>query len=488
MPQIGFKSTKSMNFSSRVLAGLGWTAGGRFASQFLSWTVTIVVMRILSPGDYGLLAMATALIAILSMFSDLGLSHAAISSPEVDVPTLRLVFGLALTVNGILYALLFIAAPFIASFYGEQRLTLIIRIIGLQFLIEAFAVIPNVMLQRALEFKWRSLVGLITAIVSALTTLGLALNGFGVWSLVLGSIAGTVLSTICINFLRPFLHLPSFVLKGSRKLFTFGGYVVFARVLGTLYMQADTAIGARVLGPTQIGLYSIGMQLASLPMQRIAGILNSVAFPAFAQLQQKPELVGNYSLRGLKILSIFSFPVFWGIAAVAPEIVGVILGSKWEPATLPLQLLAIVMPVRITWQVMPPILLGLGHAKLVAQNHVVAFVCMTGAFVLGAQFGIIGLSLAWILMFPVVFLLNFRTWLPILHISARHLFGTMAMPLLSAGGMVVAVSAARAATGFAGLLSFIFLICVGAATYITLIWFLDRDAIRNFKSMMKRSS
>ena len=477
-----------MSFSSRVLAGLGWTAGSRFASQLLSWTVTIMVMRILNPADYGLLAMATALIAILSMFSDLGLSHAAISSPEVDVPTLRLVFGLALAVNGVLYAVLFIAAPFIASFYGEPRLTLIIRIVGLQFLVEAFAVIPNVMLQRALEFKWRSLIGLITAIVSALTTLGLALNGFGVWSLVLGSIAGTVLSMICLNFLRPFLHLPSFVLKGSRKLFTFGGYVVVARVLGTLYMQADTAIGARVLGPAQIGLYSVGMQLASLPMQRIAGILNSVAFPAFAQIQHQPEVVAHYLQRGLKLLSMFSFAVFWGMAAVAPEIVGVILGPKWGDATLPLQLLALVMPLRMLWQVMPPILLGLGHAKLVAQNHIVAFICMTGAFFLGAQFGIIGLSLAWIIMFPVVFLLNFRTWLPILHMTARSLFGTMTMPLLASGGMVAAVSAARAGTGLTGPISLLLLICVGAASYITLIWLLDREAVNNVRSLLKRAS
>ena len=176
------------------------------------------------------------------------------------------------------------------------------------------------------------------------------------------------------------------------------------------------------------------------------------------------------------------------MAAVAPEIVGVILGSKWEAATLPLQLLALVMPLRMLWQVMPPILLGLGHAKLVAQNHIVAFVCMTGAFFLGAQFGIVGLSLAWIFMFPVVFLLNFRTWLPILHMSARHLFGTMTMPLLAASGMVAAVSAARAGTDFAGPLSLIFLIFVGAASYIALVWFLDREALNNVRSIIKRSS
>lgn len=475
-----------MNFRSRIIAGLGWTAGSRLASQLLSWIITIAVMRILSPGDYGLLAMATVLIAILSMFSDLGLSHAAISAREVSIATLRLVFGLAIVVNGILYGLLFIAAPFIASFYGEDRLTLIIRVIGLQFLIEALSVIPNVMLQRALEFKWRSIIGLATSTATALTTLGLALAGFGVWSLVLGSMTGAVLSMISINMLHPFPHLPSFALKGSGKLFTFGGYVVSGRVLGTLYMQADAAIGARMLGSAQIGFYSVGMQLASLPMQRIGGILNAVAFPAFAQLQHQPELVAHYLLRGLKLLSIFSFPVFWGIAVVAPEIVGVFLGSKWEPAIVPLQLLALVMPVRMAWQVMPPVLLGLGHAKLVAQNHVVAFVCMTGAFLVGSQFGIVGLSLAWVLVFPLVFLANFRTWLPILHMNAHRFLGTMITPLLAGAGMVATVTAARVGTKFSEPFSLFFLIATGAVSYALLIWLLDREAIRDIKSIFQR--
>ena len=475
-----------MNFGSRIVAGLSWTAGGKFGSQLVSWVITIYVMRILSPADYGLLAMATVLIAILSMLSDLGLSQAAVSAREVETKTLRLVFGLALTVNGILYSLLFVAAPMIASFYGEPRLTLIVRIIGLQFIIEAFNVIPNILLQRALEFKWRSIIGFATAIFSALTTLGCALAGYGVWSLILGSMAGALLGAIGVNFLCPFLHLPSFTLKDSGKLFAFGGHVVSARILGTLYMQADTAIGARILGAQQIGLYSVSMQLASLPMQRVAAILNSVAFPAFAKLQSQPELAAGYLLRALSILNIFSFPVFWGIAVTAPEIIGVFLSDKWNSATVPLQLLALIMPIRIVWQMMPPILYGLGHANIVAQNHVVAFVAMIIAFLVGVQYGIIGLSLDWVLMFPVVFLVNFRTWLPVMRVNTRAFFATMAMPLLAASGMVASVMAFGAAIDISGVSKLVALIGVGAATYTALIWLLERDGIRDIRSIVWR--
>jgi teichuronic acid exporter len=475
-----------MNFGSRIVAGLSWTAGGKFASQLVSWVITIYVMRILSPADYGLLAMATVLISTLSMLSDLGLSQAAVSAREVENRTLRLIFGLALLVNGTLYCLLFITAPMIAAFYAEPRLALIIRVVGLQFLLGAFTVIPGILLQRALEFKWRSIIGLATAILSAVTTLVCAMAGLGVWSLILGSMTAAVLSMISLNMLCPFLHLPSFALKGSGKLFEFGGHVVSARILGTLYTQADTAIGARVLGTEQIGFFSVSMQLASLPMQRVAAILNSVAFPAFAKLQDQPELAARYLIRALNTLSIFSFPVFWGIAVTAPKIIGVFLGSKWSAAVIPLQLLALIMPLRIVWQMMPPILYGLGYANIVAQNHVVAFVAMIVAFLVGVQYGIVGLSLAWVLMFPVVFIANFRTWLPIMNVDGRAFFATMGRPLVAASGMAACVLAFDATSNIAGVLNLIAMISVGAVSYVILIWMLDRNGIRDIQSIVFR--
>ena len=145
---------------------------------------------------------------------------------------------------------------------------MIIRVTGLQFIIVAPSVIPNAMLQRDLEFKWRSLIGLAGAIISALATLALALANYGVWALVYGSLVPVMIGTIGINVLRPFLHLPVFSFRGLRKMFAFGGYVALSRVFLYLHLQADMVIGGRVLGQEQIGYYSVGMHLASMPMQR----------------------------------------------------------------------------------------------------------------------------------------------------------------------------------------------------------------------------
>ena len=477
-----------MNIESRIRAGIGWTAGTRFLAQIIAWGVSIFVMRILSPTDYGLIAMATVLIGFLSLFSELGLGWAVVnaSAHEVDLLTLRKVYGLVLVVHAAIFSIVFVAAPFIADFFGEERLTAIVRVTGLQFLLVAPSVIPNAMLQRELEFKWRSLITLAAAAISALVTLTLALAGYGVWALVYGSLIAALLATLGINLLHPFLHLPRFGFRGLRKLFAFGGYVALSRVFLYLHLQADMVIGGRLLGKEQIGYYSVGMHLASLPMQRVSSILNDVAFPAFSRIQDDRDRIAHHVLQAIRLASLFSFPVFWGIGAVAPEIVSGFLGEKWEPAILPLEILAIVMPLRMIGQLMPPTLQGAGKAGLNARNQFVLFAIMTIAFLIGAQYGIVGLSIAWLVGFPITFLANVGSWFPALGIPMSRMWSAIAGPALAAAGMFASVAGARAYGAGHGLTALGTLALIGAATYAALSLIVNRNGIREARSVMLR--
>jgi O-antigen/teichoic acid export membrane protein len=475
-----------MSFSARIIAGLGWTAGGRFLGQLVAWGVSIVVIRILNPEDYGLLAMAGVLTGFVALFSELGLGWAVVHAREVDTPTLRRVFGLVIAVNGGLTLLLFAVAPLVAAYFGEARLTEIIRVMAIQFLIVAPGVIPDSMLQRDLEFKWRALVELSATIAGGASTLGLALTGFGVWSLVYGSLLAVAWRTVGINLVHPFLHLPRLSFTGMKELFAFGGYVAVSRLFQYLYLQADVIIGGRILGKEQIGYYSVGMHLASLPMQRISAILNEVAFPAFARIQDERERVGGYLLQSIRLMSLFAFSVFWGIAAVAPEIVSVLLGAKWAPAILPLQLLALVMPVRMIGQLMPPTLQGVGKANLVVRNQLLACIVMTAAFLVGVQFGIIGLSFAWVVAFPVVFLANLTTWLSVLGLRAGQLLGAMMRPAIAGAGMFAAVAAIRALGIAGGPYALPLFILAGAASYVLLSLAINREGINEVRSLFRR--
>ena len=146
-----------MSLRSQVLTGFRWTATVRFLSQVLAWAITLLVVRLLAPADYGLLAMATVFVAFLTMFSEFGLGPAVVQRRDIDDPLLKRVFGVILIVHASLTLVLVLAAPLIAEFYREPRVAPVVRVLSLQFMISAFVVIPDAMLQRRMEFKHRSL-------------------------------------------------------------------------------------------------------------------------------------------------------------------------------------------------------------------------------------------------------------------------------------------------------------------------------------------
>lgn len=476
-----------MSIGRRIVAGFAWTSGGRFLSQLVAWIVSIVVVRILTPSDYGLLAMAVVLTGFIGLFAELGLGWALVQARHVDTPTLRGLFGLVILVNGILFALVFSVAPLVADFFAEPGLIDIIRVLAIKLLIGVPAVVPDAMLQRDLEFKWRSVVELTAAIAGAAATLAFALTGYGVWSLVYGGLVGVTWRSAGLNLIHPFLHPPSFAFRGLGRLFRFGGYVAISRALLYTYLQADMVIGGRFLGKEQLGYYSVGMQLASLPLQRVSAILNEVAFPAIARIQDERERIGSFLVSSIGLLGLFAFPIFWGIAAVAPEIVSVFLGSKWEPATLPLQLLALVMPLRMIGQLMPPTLQGTGKASLAARNQLLACCAMTVAFLVGVRFGIVGLSLAWVLVYPLVFAAQLTTWLPVAGIRARQLMFAIGRPAIAGTAMFAAVAAARILGVSSGPYALLALAVIGAAVYVALSLIVNADAVRDARSLVRRA-
>lgn len=478
-----------MSLRSQALSGFRWTASVRLLSQVITWAITIVVVRLLSPTDYGLLAMATVFIGFLQMFSELGLGPALIQKADLDERTLRQTFGIVLVLNLALAAVLALAAPLIGAFFSEPRVVPVIRVLSLQFVIGAFDVIPNVQLQRRMEFRKRSLMDLTGAIIASVTTLVLAFAGAGVWALVVGSIAGQIWTTIVINCLAPFLHWPELSVKGMRSLLTFGGHLTLAGLFGTFVSQIDVIICAKVLGNEILGFYSVGIQLASLPSQKIAGLVNQVAFPTFSRMQNDVRKVGENVLLGARILSFFAFPLLWGISSIAPEIVEVVLGAKWMQSVVPLQVLGLIIPLRIVGNFVGIAAQGIGRSDIVLRNTVWAALVAPPLLFAGAYTGgLVGLSLAWLVISPSLFLFNMKRYTPAIGLRARQIFAAM-MPAAGAGlAMYCAVIAARyvlAGYGHGGVLRMGVLISTGALAYCVVSLVINRKGALEVVEMVR---
>lgn len=451
-----------MTLRAQTLSGLRWTAGARLAAQVFTWAITLVVIRLLSPSDYGLLAMATVFVAFLAMLSELGLGAAVVQRAEIADADLRGVFGAVLAMNAGLALALVLGAPAIGAFYGEPKVVPVLRVLAAGFLVNAFAVIPDAILQRRMEFRARSLTDLASTVAGSLVTLGLALAGFGVWALVAGSLATNLLKTIAINVLARTLRWPSFGVRNIRTLLSFGGTLTAVQFLWFFFTQIDMVIAGRWLGNELAGFYAVAAHLASLPNQRIAGIVNQVAFPMFARIQHDVDAVGRHVLYGVRILCIAVFPMLWGIAVVAPELVAAVFGAKWEPAVLPLQVLGLVMPLRMINNFVPNAVQGMGRADVILRNAAVASVVAPVAFLVGASYGLTGLCLAWVAWVPIVFLYGMSNMLPVLGLGFRRLARAMFPSLGAAAVMCVAVVATRAAMPEAWIAAARLAILVGA--------------------------
>jgi len=476
-----------MNLRAQVISGLGWVAGLRLISQGFTWAVTLVVIRLLSPADYGLLAMANVFIEFLAMIAEFGIGTAIIQAPEIDDRDLRTMFGFVIVVNLALFAVMCLTAPLIAGVFREGRLVAVVRVLSVQYVLMIFSVMPQAQLSRKLDYRGPSLIELFAAIIASVTTLGLALSGMGVWALVSGSLVAALCRTVGLNLLSPFVTWPLFSFRGTRELLFYGGHVTAARIMWFFYSQADIIVAGRWLGKDLLGVYSVSMHLASLPARKVSAIVNQVSFPAFARIQHDRPRYASSFLLAVRSLSVVLFPVLWGLSSVAPEIVRVLLGDRWLSAIVPLQLLALIMPVHMFAPFMNTAAQGFGRADIAAKQVLVASLVMPASFVVGSQWGLTGLAMAWVVGFPFVFIAAMRLFLPVIGLRMRDLLAAMGRPVLASAGMMAAVTLVRIPldSGISPLTRMVVLILAGAVTYATLTWFINHRGYREIVGLVK---
>jgi O-antigen/teichoic acid export membrane protein len=281
---------------------------------------------------------------------------------------------------------------------------------------------------------------------------------------------------------------PSFRLAGVRRFLAVGGAVMFGRMSWQIVYQADVIIGARRLGVTDIGAYSVAQQLATLPMQRIMGVLNQVALPAVARLQDEKERLRRRLLEGTRLLAAISVPVLWGISAVAPELVAAVLGEKWATAVFPLQVISLVVPLRMISATYATAGLGIGRAALDFRNNLVTAAVLPAAFFVGTYWGLEGLAASWLFAIPLIFALNFPRVGRALSTSVGDVARVVWRPALAGIVMYALVIGARyLLADSSDILRLVALTGAGAIGYLATLHTLDRRIGRDLISLLRSS-
>lgn len=459
--------TKSIE--AHALTGVRWSAASRIALQLAIWPITIVVMRLLDAGDYGLMALATIVIGFVALFSELGLGLALVQARELDDTSARAATAAVVGFNAGVALLLVALAPLAAAAFGEPALQPVMQLLALEPLLAAFGVVPQALLERRLRFRELSIAQLAAGLTGAACTLAAALSGLGVWSLVAGALATSTLRTaLAIGFHGSAMLPRSLSLAPIRPLARFGGHVIGARALWYWYGQADQLILGRLLHASALGYYSVAAQFAMLPVTKVMAPLNQVAFPLLSRLAgERPAMQAAYR-RLIGLIALYAVGLCWGLAAVAGEFVQVLLGDKWAAAALPLAALALVAPLRMLSVFHNTVVTAAGTPRAATVELAAASVLMPVAIVAGVLAGgLPGAALAWLAAFPLVYLLSARLTAAALGLRLADALRPLVEPVAAGAAMLAGIALLRwqlaAALPTAALLALE--IAAGAALY-----------------------
>jgi teichuronic acid exporter len=469
---------------AQVLSVLRWTAIARAGAQLCTWVITIIVVRLLSPADYGLMGMAAILMGLCLLINELGAVPALIQRSEIDERLIRQVFGLVLVSNAALYMIAYLGAPAFADFFNEPRLVAIVRVLALQLVIGAAATIPTVLLQRDLKFKWISLIEFGAAITGALATLALALGGSGVWALVYGNLVTAAINAVGLVSLTRFHIKPLFDFSGLNHVLLFGLKVSGQRLIWYGNRNFAGLLIGKVLGDLALGIFSAAETLALLPASKVMGLINQIAFAAYSRVQDDRDRVRHYFLESTRLAAFILFPVAWGLSAVAEDFVDVVLGAPWHNAAIVLQIIALGVPYRALGLMVAPLVDGLGRPGLGLQNNLTITLIVPCAVVAGLHWGLVGMCVADLVGNVLATTVVLRRSLVLCEAELGTLLSVLAPTVLSAAIMYVTVHGAQAtlANGMAAAWRLPTMIALGMTVYLALTLVVNRPlAIRSLE-------
>jgi len=351
-----------MSLQKKAMHGMLWNLAERSSVQIVQFGISLVLARLLSPAEFGMVGMLMVFTALAQVFLDAGFSSALIQKKEVTQEDLSSVFYLNILMGSALTALLYFSAPYIARFYNQPELESLARISSFTLLIGSFAAVQYAQISREMNFKLLSKVSFLSAIVSGGVGISMAFMGYGVWALVWQGIVGAMSRMVFIVFFNRWIPSLTFSSRAVRQLFDFGSNIFAARLLDAGFQQIYTLVIGKVYSATDLGFYSRAKRLQTLTVQNLSASFNSVLFPVLSQVQDDPVRFERGFRKALRISTFFNVPLMLGLAVMASPLILFLYGEKWAEAASYFQLLCLAaLPIPIN-QLNNNALMSLGYS------------------------------------------------------------------------------------------------------------------------------
>ncbi len=469
----------------QTVSGVKWVFVASVTQRIISFGATVILARILNPADFGLFALAMVMIDGFGIFKSLGFDSALVRRKDDIDKACNTAFFLIPAMGMILFFTLFFAAPYVAKSFGNPSVTNVVRVLGIIFVISCFGKVPQTVLYRDMKFKFKSIAEMSAAFIYSATAVVLALNKFGVWSLVIAYVLKTLIQVAIEWYFSKWKPKFEFDKTIAWDMFHFGKYVLASGLVLFLYNNLDNLVIGRILGVTMLGYYAISMNVATFLSTYFLGKVGMIMYPGYSKIQDNEEDVKRVMLKIVGYISIVAFPFALFIFIFAPDILRIVFGEKWLPAVDILRILALVGLIRSIESAIWPIFLAKGKSKVdfqIGAAQVIIFFILVIPFAL--KFKLIGVGLALLVSTSISFYISLIRIKRIINLNLRKLFGIIKPAFLGSLLMLITIIFLKPINLTKNVnYEFIYLSVVLIVVYLSYIYSANRNFLKDAKEV-----
>lgn len=327
------------NLKQKTKKGLYWQFFNQFANNGLQFCIGIVLARLLTPEDYGITALPAVFLAVAGCLVDCGFGSALVRKPDLSEKDLSTAFYYSISVGVTLYLALFLSSGWIADFYNAPILESVLKVTALGLLFGPVASVQGVQLSRKLDFKTPTKISLTCKITTGILGLAMAFCGYGIWSLVIPGVVGSIINVLMLYYFVRWLPKERWSKESFRYLWGFGSKLLASWLMGTVYENVYPLIIGKFFSPAQLGIWNRAQGYASLPSKQATNVLQSVTFPVLSKMQEDTDKLAMNYRRILRVSAFVVFPIMLIMAAVAHPLVIILVTEKWESCVPFLQIM-----------------------------------------------------------------------------------------------------------------------------------------------------
>ena len=462
----------------RAVKGVFWTVVQSFGGRALSLVVFVILARLLTPADFGLVAMAAVFIALLEVLVQQGFSAAITQREQLEPEHESTAFWTNIALSAIVGAALWASAGWVAALYDAPDLAPIVRWLSAVLPIHALVAVPVGLLQRRLEFRILAIRSLLGAFVGGVAGVVTAVAGWGVYALVAQQLVGGLAEVLTVWGAAAWWPRLTFSLRHLGEIWRFSVHLVSSSLLDFLNRRSDDFLIGLYLGDVILGYYAVAYRVLLVLTQVLAKTGTVIAFSAFSRLQAQPDRVRKGFYRSTQAASVVATPVFVGVSVVAPTAVPLIFGEQFTQSGTVLQILALVGVVHAVSYYGFAVYVGMGRPDIRLKLLLVHTTVNVSAFFIAVRWGIVAVAAAYVLRAYLLLPLDIIALRRLIGVSAGRYFANLAPAVTSSAVMALAIFVVQMMP-LGPAPELLLSIVVGAAAYSASLYFIAPRLVRD---------